>query len=236
MNEDYMKQFRRKPDAGFVEKIHARLERKERRQAIKRYSAFTVLALMFAFGMLMTFSSPVRAAVLQTLEKIAGLNFEVTNDYPGDSDEEEIIAPHEYLSLEEAQSRFPSPVSLPAFVPEKTARREEVLLTYFSPDLVTLAITWDNPETGGFELNIQNCSYEAENCGWIVGERALEEITLNGKPAVIVHGAWNYDTQQYDPYVTTAIRWKYDENTIYSLSTWQGMSLEELVRIAESIP
>jgi hypothetical protein len=237
MNEDYLKQFRRMPDANFVDKIHSRLERKEQRQAIKRVSAFSALALIIAFGMVMTFSSTVRAEVLQTIEEIAGLRFDVTTDYPGDPDEVVTIVPSEYLSLEEAQNRFPSPVALPAYTPRGTTRREDVLLTYWSSDLPSLTITWDNPETGEFILDIRPCSTVTDNCGLILGEGALEEITLNGEPAVIVRGAWNYDTRLYDTSVTSAIRWKYDENTVYSLSTWsQDMPLEELIRIAESIP
>lgn len=237
MNEDYMKQFRRMPDSSFVEKVHSRLERKERRQAITRFSAFSVLALIFAFGMLMTFSSTVRAGVLQVIEEIAGLRFDVTTSYPGDPDEKAVIVPSESLTLEEAQSRFPSPVALPAYTPQGTARRQDVLLTYWSSERPSLSITWDNPETGAFTLDIWPCSTLTDHCGLIVGEGALEEITLNGEPAVIVRGAWNYDTQQYDTSVTLAVRWKYDENTVYSLSTWsQKMPLEELIRTAESIP
>jgi hypothetical protein len=67
-----------------------------------------------------------------------------------------------------------------------------------------------------------------------VGEDAIEEINLNGRPAVIVRGGWNDDTRQYDFSLPAAIEWKVDENTIYSLTGYQ--SLEELIRIAESIP
>lgn len=237
MNEEYLKQFRRMPDASFTEKIHARLARRERWQVIKRYTVFSAFASIFAFGMLMTLSSTVRASVLQTIEEIAGLRFDVTTDYPGDPGEEEIIAPHEYLSLEEAQSRFPSPVSLPAYLPQGSARQGDVLLTFFSPDMLMLTITWDNPETGSFTLEILRCSSGSENCGLVVGEGALEEISLNGVPAVVVRGAWDADRQQYDASRPVSIRWKFDEYTIYTLASWSSeKSLDELVRIAESIP
>lgn len=236
MNEDFMKQFRRMPDANFVEKIHSNLKKKERRQTIQRISVYFVLALMFAFGMLMTFSSTVRAEVLEKIEEIAGLRFDVTTNYPGDPDEEVTIVPNEHLSLEEAQARFPAPVALPDYLPQGTTRREEVLLVSF-PDMPMLSLTWDNPSTGGFGLDIQHCSNGAENCGWIVGEGALEEITLNGKPAAVVRGAWDYDAQRYDASLPVAIRWKYNEDTIYTLSSWSSeMPLDELIRIAESIP
>lgn len=236
MNEEFIKQFRRPPDFSFVEKIQMRLERKERIQVAKRYIVLSVLVLIFSFGMLMTFSSTARAEVLQTLEEIAGLQFDVTNNYPGDSDEDVTIVPSEYLSLKEAQSRFPSPIALPTYVPPGYERRDDVILTPFTnPDVPVLMIIWDSKKKGGLVLDILHCSIGLENCGWTVGEGALEEITLNGDPAVVIHGGWNYDTHQYDSSLTTAIRWKYDENTIYTLES-TDISWDELVRIAESIP
>jgi hypothetical protein len=68
MNEKYLEQFRRTLDPKLVESIHARLERRERIQTVKQYSVFSMLALVFLFGVLMTFSSNVRAEVLQTIE------------------------------------------------------------------------------------------------------------------------------------------------------------------------
>jgi hypothetical protein len=238
MNEDYMKQFRRVPDASFVEKIHSRIERKERRQGIKRYLALSALVLIIAFGMVMTFSSTVRADVLQTIEEIAGLRFDVTTNYPGDLDGEVTIVRSEDLLLAEAQTRFPSPVVLPTYIPQGYTRRENVLLTPFTnPAVPTLMIIWENNKSGAIILDILHCSIGLENCGLTVGEGALEEITVNGKPTVVVRGAWNYDTKHYDSSFMTALRWIYDENTIYALSTSnQDMPLEELVRMAESIP
>ena len=239
MNEDFMKQFRKLPNSNFVQEVHLRLQRKERKQAIKQYAIFSILTLIFAFGMVMAFSSTVRADVLQTMEEIAGLRFDVTSNYPGGSDGEVTIIHSEHLSLDEAQSRFPSPVVLPTYIPQGYSRHEDVMLTPFTnPDTPTLMIVWEKKKSSSITLDILHCSIGLENCGFTVGEGALEEITLNGSPAVVVRGAWNYDIKQYDSSMTEiAIRWKYDENTIYTLSTSnQDMPLEELIKIAESIP
>ena len=242
MNDDFMKQFRRPPDSNFVEKIHIRLERKERMQAIKRYSVLSVFALIFAFGMLMTFSSTVRADLISIIEEIAGLRFDVTANYPGNPDEEVTIVPSVYLSLEEAQNRFPSPIMLPAYLLQGYERRAEVELLNLG-NLPTLTITWDSKEmhAGNIRLNIKHCSSGFENCGQIVGEGSVEEIMLNEKPAVIVRGGWNYDTRQYDLYpygqAIVELMWKYDDHTVYALgANEQKVSVEELIKIAESIP
>jgi len=238
MNENYLKQFRKSPDSQFIEKIHARLEKKERLQVIKKYFAFSALSVIFLLGILMTISSTVRADVLRTIEEIAGLRFDVTSNYPGIPDEKVTIVPSEYLSLVEAQNRFPSPVMLPAYVPQGYERQTDVEF-FVLGDIPTLITRWGSTEkhTGNIELDIKHCSSGFENCGMTVGEGSLEEIMLNEKPAAVIRGSWNYDTQQYDLSATTAIQWKYDENTIYTLSTWnQDMPLEELIRMAESIP
>jgi hypothetical protein len=239
MNEDFIKQFRRLPDPNFVEKIHRRLERRERIQAIKRYSAFAAFALIFGLGILMTFSSTVRAAVLQTIEEIAGLRFEVTTNYPGVPDEEVTIVPSEYLSLEEAQSRFPSPIALPIYVPKGYERRADIIF-FVLGDMPVVIIKWHN-KGGEFHLDIKHCPSGAENCGRIVGEGALEEIMLNGRHAVIVRGGWNYDTKQYelplDGFAIMELMWKYDDQTVYVLrADEREISIGELIKIAESIP
>lgn len=235
MNEDYLRQFKKSPSSQFMEKVQTRLEKKERMQTIKRYSALSALTLVFMFGMLMTFSSTVRAEVLRTIEEIAGLQFDVTSQYPGTG--EEIIAPSEYLSLEEAQSRFPSPIMLPTYLPQGYEQPAEVALSDLGNRPI-LTIIWNSKDkwTGNIILDIMHCPSGFENCGRIVGEGSIEEIMLNEKPAVIVNGAWNYDTKQYDLSMTTAIQWKHDENTIYMLSSWSRMPLEELIRMAASIP
>lgn len=237
MNEDFIKQFRKLPDATFTDKVRIRLERKERIYAIKRRSLLSLLTLILAFGMFMAFSSTARAEVLQAIEEIAGLSFDVTTHYPGGGDDDVIIIPNEYLSLEEAQNRFPSPIVLPSYIPQGYERINDLTLTPFTnPDMPLLAITWTNARHEAFELDIQHCSIGLENCGLTVGEGAVEETTLHGIPAVVIRGAWNSDTGEYDTSITTAIRWKYDENTIYTISTWnRAISLEELRKIAESI-
>jgi hypothetical protein len=238
MNDDFIKQFQKSPDSRFVERTHARLEKRERIQMFKRYSIFSTFALIFMFGMLMTFSSAARADVISIIEKIAGLHYEVTSNYPSYPDEDVITIYPEYLSLEDARSRFPFPIQLPIYVPDGYERRTDVELYYWGDGAPELVIRWEDNDkhTGHIFLRIKHCSSNLQPCGLIVGEGALEEITLNGKPAVVVRGSWNYDTHQYDLSAGIDIQWRYDENTVYTLSTWGEDKLEELIKTAESIP
>lgn len=240
MNENYLKQFKKSPSSEFVEKVQARLEKKERMGTIKRYSILSALTLIFMFGLLMTFSSTVRAEVLRTIEEIAGLQFDITSKYPGTG--REITIPSEYLSLEEAQSRFPSPIMLPIYLPQEFRQPAKLALSDFG-DVLILTITWNSKEKygGSIMLDIRYCSSRLENCGQIVGEGSVEEVMLNEKPAVIVRGGWNYDTKQYElyPYSLAPVHlmWKYDDHTVYMLGAIeQEVSIQELIKIAESIP
>jgi len=244
MNEDYIKQFRKQPEAVLVEKIHVRLERKERIQLIKRSFIRSVVLAIFIFGMLFAFSPTVRADVKRIAEEIAGLQYEITSKCPGCTDDVITIEP-EILSLEDARSRFKSPILLPTYVPQGYERLIDLKLFKWEVELEDgifpeLVITWEKREenqlVGYIDLSIKTeCPSDYPSCGWVVGNEALEEITLKGKPAVIVRGGWNHDTKQYDLSAGVHIQWRYDENTVYQLSSLEGM-LDELSKMAESIP
>jgi len=236
MNEDHLKNFRKSPDFPMLDKIHTRLEKRERRQKIKQYITRSVLALILAFGMLLTFSPTVRAQVLFYWKKVAGMTFWVSNDLPADA---YIMKVDDYWSLEEAQTRFASPISLPSYVPqgyERTSTVEHILDGYV--DLVT--VTW-RKDYETIDLTIQHCFPDLEfdgikgaNCGAGAIEKSIEEITLNGKPAALV----------YDPRMPESrnpaglsIFWLYNKNTVYALIFLdKDLSREELIKMAESIP
>lgn len=235
MNEEYLKQFRKSPDSELVEKIHTRLGKRERTQKIKQNFARSFLALILAFGMLLAISPTVRAQVLYYLE-IAGVTFRVYNDLPADA---YIMKVDDYWTLEEAQTSFASPISIPTYVPqgyERTSTVEHILDGYV--DLVT--VTWKKDyET--IDLTIQHCFPDLEfdgikgaNCGAGAIKKSIEEITLNGRSAALVYDSMTSETR--NP-VGLSIFWLYNENTVYSLGvSGKYLSQEELIKMAESIP
>lgn len=236
MNDDYIKRFRKLPDSRLIERIHARLEKRERRKVIKRYSLLSFLALTFVFGLLMTFSSTVRAAVLQAIEQIAGLRFEVTTDYPGDPDKPVVELVPEHLTWEEARSRFLSPLQLPAYVPQGYEQEPKVQLYIWGDGSPSLQIVWRKESYVLIGMFITQCRSDSPSCGTIVGDGALQEFTLNGKPAVLIRGGWNSDVQEWDRSIAINIMWRYDENTVYQLFSGDENLLDELIKMAESIP
>lgn len=249
MNEEFIKQFRKSPETQFVEKIHARLERRERVHRYKNYLTRSALALLLMFGMLMTFSTTARAEVSRTIARsqlgeilmcYIGFNpigtYMESNPVNCSGDGALTVNPNEKLSLEDAQSRFPSPVVLPKYLPQGFDRQNDA--EFFDlTDQPTLVITWDHRNNyKPIKLLISHHSVELKTYAQTLGKGAIEDVTLNGKPAIIVRGVWNIGVQDND-FMMTAIMWRYDENTVYTLmSLEQAVPLDELIKMAESIP
>ena len=236
MNEEYLKQFRKSPDSELVEKIHTRLGKRERTQKIKQYFTRSFLALILAFGMLLAISPTVRAQVLYYWKKVAGMTFLVSKDLPADA---YVLKVDDNWSLEEAQTRFASPISLPSYVPqgyERTSIVQHILDGYV--DLVT--VTW-RKDYETIDLTIQHCFPDLEfdgikgaNCGAGAITKLIEEITLNGRPAALVYDRMASETRSP---VSLSIFWLYNENTVYSLGvSGEYLSREELIKMTESIP
>lgn len=234
MNEEYVKSFRKAPDSQLLGRIEARLEKAERRQRVKRYSFLSVLALVFTFSLLMTFSSGVRAEVITIIKKIGGLQFEVTA-LPPWANEPQTGPEPEVLSWEEASSRFVSPLRLPTYAPEGWERLADTEFYDWGGGTTTLEVFWANAGVlQAIGLSVSTCPIDDSACGLVLGEDTLEEITLNGEPAALLRGGWNGD--QYDPSGPISIVWRYDENTFYRLWASDPGLVDELIRMAESVP
>lgn len=247
MNEDIMRQFQKMPDSRLLEKIHVRLERRERVQKYKNYLIRSLLVLMLVFGSLMTFSATARAVFAQSIEQsreffkcYIGSNpigrHIAPNRVNCSGDGILTITPSENLSLDDAQTRFPSPIDLPANVPPGFERRTDT--EFFDiPSQPALVITWDRQNHWSLiKLLISHNSFDIKEYVQTLGKGAIEETLLDGKPAILVRGVWNIGTSNND-FMMTALIWRYDEDTIYSLmSLEQAIPLEELFKMAESIP
>lgn len=236
MSEEHLRQFRKSPDSALVEKIHTRLGKRERIQKNKQYFTRSVLALILAFGMLLTFSPTVRAQVSYYWKKVAGMTFLVSNDLP---DNAYVLKVDDYWSLEEARTHFASPISLPSYVPqgyERTSTVQHILDG--NVDLVT--VTWTNGNET-IDLFIQHCFPDLEidgikgaNCGSGAGKNSIEEITLNGKPAALVYNPGMSESRNS---AGLSIFWLYNKNTVYALIFLdKDLSRDELISMATSIP
>ena len=228
------------PDSILLEKIHVRLDGKERKHRIKQYFTYSVVTLIFVFGMLLIFSSAVRVDALQTGEHVQvlickKLQMYCTGDGVLTADSDQYL-PLEYLSLNDAQVRFISPIVLPTYTPQGFERLADVEFFDF-PDQPTLVVTWNRQNHYSFiKLLISHHSFEIKEYAKTLGKGAIEETVLDGKPAIIVRGVWNIGVRERD-FMMTALMWRYDKNTVYALmSIEQAIPLDKLIKMAESIP
>ena len=228
------------PDSILLEKIHVRLVGKERKHRIKQYLTCSVTTLIFVFGVVLIFSSAIRVKALQTVEHVQVLICKKLQMYcSGDgvlTPEQGLYVPLEYLSLNDAQVRFISPIVLPTYTPQGFERLANV--EFFDlPGQPTLVVTWNRQNHYSLiKLLISHHSFEIKEYAQILGKGAIEETVLDGKPAIIVRGVWNIGIQE-NGFMMTALMWRYDENTVYSLlSLEQAVPLDELLKMAESIP
>lgn len=248
MNEDFMKQFQKTPDSMLLEKIHVRLEKKERTHRIKRYLTHSVMALIVAFGVLLIFSSEVRAGILQAFQPqrnftACDLNSDIIYQDSWYCAEDGILTtdPSQYLTLEEAQSHSVSPIILPAYIPTGFERRADV--EFFEvefwdlPRQPTYVVTWQGKsQLKLIKLLISHNAMELEDYAQMLGTGGIEETVVEENPAIIIRGTWSIGKQNWD-FTMTALMWRYDEHTVYSLlSQDNAIDLDELFKMAESIP
>lgn len=229
------------PDSILLEKIHARLVGKERKHRIKQYFTHSVMTLIFVFGVLLIFSSAVRVEALQTVEHAQvlickKLKIPCSGAEGALRPEPGLDVPLEYLSLHEAQARLMSPNALPTYVPQGFERLTDV--EFFDlPGQPTLVVTWKRQNHySRIKLLISHNSFEIKEYAESLGTGAIEETVLDGKAAIIVRGRWNIGIREYG-FSTTALMWRYDENTVYALMSLElAVPLDELIKMAESIP
>ena len=236
------------PDSMLLEKIHVQLERKERKRRIKQYLTHSVMTLIFAFGVLLIFSSEVRAEVLRTFQPhrsfyACDLNSDITYQDGWYCAKDGILTtdPSKYLTLEDAQSHSVSPIILPKYIPTSFKRRADV--EFFEvefwdlPHQPTFVVTWQGKnQLKLVKLLISHNAMELEDYARMLGTGGIEETVFEGEPAIIVRGTWNIGKQNRD-FTMTALMWRYDENTVYSLLSQEfAIHLDELFKMAESIP
>lgn len=242
MDDDFLKQYRKQPDSTFVESVYLKINTRKRGGSMMKKFSLAFAAFITLIAITLGVSPRARGAALELVHEIGGLRFEETSDYPGAGEPVKIVD-STYVSLDEARQIFTGPISLPGVVPDGYTLDPEVeLIDWQDGNFITVYINWrestPHGEWASLRLRINHNSKSYGNHGEIVGKEAIEEITINGKPAALVRGGWNYDTQSYDFGINSQrIQWMYDENTSYSLESQnEVISKEALIEIAESIP
>jgi hypothetical protein len=244
MNDDFLKNYSKRPNPQFAEDLYRRLQRRERTGSIMRKLALSFAALMIVFSAVFAASPAVRAAAFEFLRDIGGMTF-IVSDVPPVVTTEEVVPPtFDDVSLAEANRRFPGPISLPEYVPEGFELQPRVRLThiYELPGHSFARLAWRHlevvakNETETFiALEIDHAPNVDQQPGYYVGQRGVEEVDLNGTPAALIRGVWDHERGEYTDAPFIFLVWQYDEATTYTLSASSELSEAELLRMAASI-
>jgi hypothetical protein len=249
MNDDFLKQFRKRPDPVFAEQLYQRINRKERIATMLRQISWSLAVIGILFIGAFSAIPSVRAATLNLIREVGGLLFVESEEFPA-VDKEGAAPMSQTLTLEQADRYFDGSIVLPTYLPEGFAANPEIslLITFDNDAPEVIRVTWEKLDVyrdinGNFQEVVDYINLlidykpEVREIPFVyAGSGAVEEIDLNEKQAAIVRGLWNVEKQQYEFTSLAQLIWLQDENTIYTLSAdTNQVSLDELLEMARSI-
>jgi len=234
MNDDFLIRFRKPPPRHFAAQLYKRINTPMNtpKQLVMRRFSFAA-AICLALLAALAFSPGALAAVNSLIRQIGGITFfgpEETASQVTATPGAEVITPEDILSITEAREKLPFQLSLPTWAPDGFVMGSSVRISYFQNGFTPAIINWygSDPDVGNIELMV------GQPVKWLVDTDHLQEVQVNGQPAALVGGTWNEDTGQWDQESELSLTWMKGE-VMYKLSS-PGAAVEDLIRMAESIP
>lgn len=238
MNDQFLRDYYKVPDQKALQLMEEKLRLTQNHTHSQRWQlplkpVMVVGVFIILIGVLLSVSPGVRAQVSEWIQQIGGVFVLETNEYPGSGPVETI--PFEQYSFEEIVNELPFEISLPGWIPEEFEIIPTVKVARFNQTAVTAYIDWKSLSGPILSLMIQH-RLDGKNGGLIVGEGSVEEYLVNGEPAALVRGGWNADIQEWDFNLKVlTLSWKHDDQTYVLQGIEDNISVEELLKIAESI-
>ena len=238
MNDKFLRSYRIAPRLAFAQDMRKRLEiDREKtlrvRTLLLRPVAIGAITLLLVLTLTLVVSPAARAQVQDWVGQVGGVLFTATGDYPG-GDEPVTIAPSEKMSLEDASAILPFTIDLPTWVPEGYVLEETVTFVHFEDGVERIFIQWRAPQKALLELEIENLPPEESK--WLVGQESIEEVLVDGEPAALVRGGWHADTKQWENPEILHLYIPHKGQTYIFSSMEKDISVDELIRMAESLP
>jgi hypothetical protein len=246
MNDDFLKQWRKRPDPQFAEALYQRISKEKQSVWIMKRVAWTLATLSLLLVMAFTVSPTVRATVLATMRQVGILQIVELPEFPSVQEGQDgpIV---EWVSLANAQERLGA-MALPAHVPEGFELQQSVMLVEMGElaQRVHLAeLAWRKEELIQepdlyreifIRLQVAHHPDGTQQPSLGVGEGGVESIEINGQPAAIVRGAWSVDSQAYEAAPLLQIVWQMGDRTVYTLlANEELVPVEDLIAMAESV-
>ncbi len=238
MNDQFLRDYYKVPDQKALQLMEEKLRLTQNHTHSQRWQlplkpVMVVGVFIILIGVLLSVSPGVRAQVSEWIQQIGGVFVLETNEYPGSGPVETI--PFEQYSFDEIANELPFEISLPGWIPEEFEIIPTVKVARFNQTAVTAYIDWKSLSGPILSLMIQH-RLDGKNGGLIVGEGSVEEYLVNGEPAALVRGGWNADIQEWDFNLKVlTLSWKHDDQTYVLQGIEDNISVEELLKIAESI-
>lgn len=253
MNDDFMHALQKAPPHAFSRRLYRRIAGQgagqdlETAQPARRMGLRLPAARRFGLGLAvvclalaLTFaiSPAARARVNDVLRSVGGLVFSETTLYPGGSGPVRIF-PEQKVTVEQAAEMLPFSFNLPEWAPPGFVFEADQVVVMNDPDeaLNYVRLGWQNQAArAGLHLTLSWWPGEEKSNGYIVGPDSLEEVSVNGQPAAIVRGAWNVDTEEWGGADLIALHWERDGITYHLDGAERAVTVEDLMRMAESVP
>lgn len=192
-----------------------------------------VFATLLALILVMAVVPAVRARFEDIVKEIGGIPILITEDFPF-SDIPRTV-PEDIITLEEARDHLGFEFNLPSYMPEGMVLQENEI--HASNIMTSIMLTWQDESIRG--RVIQLIIDEAIDVGRVVGPDSITEVMINDTPAALSRGGWNGDTKEWEDNGARDLSWQLN-GVRYWLSASSeeinGLSNEELIKIAESIP
>lgn len=200
---------------------------------ILRPIAWSAVALLVILALLLVVPGA-RARMVDLVRQVGQVSLIETGDYPGDGEPVDIIATRD-MDLQTAQTTLPLEINLPAWVPEEYILEDRVYVTQFSEGYTDVYLNWVKPGERKLTLHISSVTND-QPMSMIIGANSAEEVQVNGQPAALVRGGWSADSKQWEENGSLSIYWRLDGETYFLMAGEDDLTVEELIRIAESIP
>jgi hypothetical protein len=237
MNDEFLTELREAPRREFSDGLYDKLAQQKAdapRIGALKIVATALLALALPLALTMMFSPAARAAVQGVIQKVGNLTFDVSDEYPGGDGPAGILESEE-MTLEGARAAFPVALRVPAWVPDGYAREEPVSITHLPDGNMSALMTWLDDQNRLALHTYSSPQTLMREDGVAVGPGSVEEALVNGRPAAILHGAWNANTKTWGPDMLISLLWTDDERGYLLSGMEQHITPADLVRMAESM-
>ena len=258
MNDDFLTRFRKSPKREFAETLYARISSEKKMSffslptsSVRRviWAAATVCLVLAVTFVL---SPDVRAQTDEIIRKIGQMVFTDTMPRPINTPVATAAwtTTQQGMSLAEAKSELPFAIKIPNWAPEDYSLIDQVTVASWTApkeckcnDYWQVTMIWWKPLPPGnpfpkgglpnrITLKITPFAVEYKISTDL---KTLEELTINGKPTALlgIWGAAPADPRNFN--LSKGLMWNEDNRT-YELIAYGGVTTEDLIRMAETIP